>query len=99
MYSIKFRRGEGCEFKFGVDIGHERSGHGYGLSLIHIFINGLGSAVAEVVAEHGGGRMKRMGVQDQFGESGPYYELLKKNGITAENIAKAAAELCGKCRK
>ena len=65
----------------------------------HNIINGLGSAVAEVVAEHGGGRMKRMGVQDQFGESGPYYELLKKNGITAENIAKAAAELCGKCRK
>lgn len=65
----------------------------------HNIINGLGSAVAEVVAEHGGGRMKRMGVQDQFGESGPYYELLKENGITAENIAKAAAELCGKCRK
>ncbi|MDD3439758.1 MAG: transketolase family protein [Clostridiaceae bacterium] len=56
----------------------------------HNIINGLGSAVCEVAAELGKGRVKRMGVQDQFGESGPYYKLLEKNGITAELIAEAA---------
>ncbi|HPW40218.1 MAG TPA: transketolase family protein [Bacillota bacterium] len=56
----------------------------------HNIINGLGSAVCEVAAELGKGRVKRMGVQDQFGESGPYYKLLEKNGVTAELIAEAA---------
>lgn len=59
----------------------------------HNILNGVGSAVAEVLAEAGTGRLKRMGIQDQFGESGPYYELLKKNGVTAERIAEAAREL------
>lgn len=56
----------------------------------HNILNGMGSAVCEIVAEAGKGKVKRMGVQDQFGESGPYYELLAKNGVTAENIAKEA---------
>jgi len=59
----------------------------------HNIINGLGSAVCEVSAELGKGRVKRMGVQDQFGESGPYYKLLEKNGVTAELIAEAAKEM------
>ncbi|MEA4848861.1 MAG: transketolase C-terminal domain-containing protein, partial [Clostridiaceae bacterium] len=42
----------------------------------HNIINGLGSAVCEIAAECGKGKVKRMGVQDQFGESGPYYKLL-----------------------
>ena len=62
----------------------------------HNIIYGLGSAVAEVVAECGQGRLKRMGIQDQFGESGPYYELLKKNGVTAQDIAKEAKRLIEK---
>lgn len=52
----------------------------------HNIINGLGSAVCEVAAEMGKGRVLRVGVQDQFGESAPYEKLLEKNGITAENI-------------
>ncbi len=52
----------------------------------HNIINGLGSAVAEVVAETGGCKFKRIGIQDQFGESAPYERLLLKNGITVENI-------------
>ncbi len=56
----------------------------------HNIINGLGSAVCEVAAEYGKGRVRRMGVQDQFGESGPYYTLLEKNGVKAESIAEAA---------
>jgi len=62
----------------------------------HNIINGLGSAVAEVIAEHGKGKLKRMGVQDRFGESGPYEELLKINGFTVENIVSNAKKLIGK---
>lgn len=53
----------------------------------HNIINGMGSAVCEIAAETGKGKVKRMGVQDCFGESGPYYELLAQNGVTSENIA------------
>ena len=59
----------------------------------HNIINGLGSAVCEIVAEAGKGRVARIGVQDQFGESAPYEELLKKNGITVENICSKAKGL------
>ena len=52
----------------------------------HNILNGLGSAVAEVIAERGKGRLKRVGIQDQFGQSAPYERLLKMNGITVENL-------------
>ena len=52
----------------------------------HNILNGLGSAVAEVIAERGEGKLKRIGVQDQFGQSAPYERLLAMNGITVENI-------------
>ena len=52
----------------------------------HNIINGLGSAVCEVVAEAGRGKVKRVGVQDQFGQSAPYERLLELNNITTENI-------------
>jgi transketolase len=59
----------------------------------HNIINGLGSAVCEVVAEMGKGIVKRIGIQDQFGESAPYERLLAKNGITVENIVATAEAL------
>ena len=59
----------------------------------HNIINGLGSAVSEVIAESGKGILRRIGVQDQFGESAPYEKLLEKNGITVENIVEKALEL------
>lgn len=52
----------------------------------HNILNGLGSAVAEVIAERGKGRLKRVGIQDQFGQSAPYERLLEMNGITVENL-------------
>lgn len=52
----------------------------------HNIINGLGSAVCEVVAEMGKGKVHRIGIQDQFGQSAPYERLLAMNGITVENI-------------
>ena len=59
----------------------------------HNILNGLGSAVCEVAAEMGKGVIKRIGVQDQYGQSAPYERLLAMNGITVENIVKTAEEL------
>ena len=59
----------------------------------HNIYNGLGSAVAELVSENSGARMRRVGIQDQFGQSAPYERLLEMNGITVENIVKQAEEL------
>ncbi len=55
----------------------------------HNIINGLGSAVCEVAAELGQGKVKRIGIPDCFGESAPYQRLLAKNGITVEAIVDA----------
>ncbi len=59
----------------------------------HNILNGLGSAVAEVIAERGKGKLKRIGIQDQFGQSAPYERLLAMNGITVENIVAQAEAL------
>lgn len=59
----------------------------------HNIINGLGSAVCEVVAEMGKGKVKRIGVQDCFGQSAPYERLLALNGITVDNIVDTASKL------
>ena len=40
--------------------------------------------------------VKRIGVNDVFGESGPAAALLKKYGLTAENIVAVAKDFCGK---
>lgn len=59
----------------------------------HNILNGLGSAVADIVAESGKAVMRRIGIQDQFGQSAPYERLLEMNGITVENIVKQSKEL------
>lgn len=56
----------------------------------HTIYGALGSAVCEVAAETGLGRVCRIGIQDCFGESAPYERLLLKNGITEDKIAEAA---------
>ena len=59
----------------------------------HNILNGLGSAVCELVAEAGKGRVKRIGIQDQFSQSAPYERLLAMNGVTVENIVTEAEKL------
>ena len=59
----------------------------------HNILNGLGSAVSEVVAERGKGIVRRIGIQDQFGQSAPYERLLAMNGVTVENVVKTAKEI------
>ena len=56
----------------------------------HSVIGGLGSAVAEVLAEEAPAPMERVGVKDTFGESGKPKELLAKYGLTAADVAEAA---------
>lgn len=53
----------------------------------HSIYGGLGSAVAEVLSENAPTPMKRIGVYDVFGESGPAVELLHKYKLDAEGIA------------
>ncbi len=54
----------------------------------HSVIGGLGSAVAECLAEKCPTLLKRIGVYDVFGESGPAVDLLHKYELDAEGIYK-----------
>ncbi|WP_027309406.1 transketolase family protein [Caloramator sp. ALD01] len=58
----------------------------------HNIIGGLGSAVCEVLSEKCPAPVKRVGIKDTFGESGKPAELLKKYGLTKDEIIKAAKE-------
>ncbi|MCO5221131.1 MAG: transketolase family protein [Thermomicrobiales bacterium] len=59
----------------------------------HSIIGGLGGAVAETLGEHRPTRMKRVGIQDRFGESGPNDALLKKYGLSSEAMVEQAQAL------
>ena len=52
----------------------------------HSIIGGLGGAVAEVLAEEAPTKMLRIGMMDQFGESGPAKVLIEKYGLDAKSI-------------
>ena len=54
----------------------------------HSIIGGLGSAVAEVLAEKQPAKLLRIGVEDRFGESGPALKLLEKYELEAAGIYK-----------
>lgn len=56
-------------------------------------LGGLGSAVAETLVRRYPVRQEFIGVQDTFGESGSSEDLLKKYGLTAEDIAAAARKV------
>lgn len=56
----------------------------------HNVIGGFGSAVSELCSEKYPVRVVKVGVNDEFGKSGPAAELLKIYGLTGENIAAVA---------
>ena len=62
----------------------------------HSIIGGLGEAVCAVLSEKLPTPVKRIGVNDEFGHSGPAVPLLKQFGLSWENIVKTAKEMCGK---
>ncbi len=55
----------------------------------HNIINGLGSAVAEVLVKNQPVPLEMVGVQDEFGEVGPVSYLRERFGLTQDNIAEA----------
>ena len=62
----------------------------------HSIIGGLGSAVAEVLGEKMPVPLSRIGIKDSFGESGKPDELLKKYGLTVEDIVQRVKEVVRK---
>lgn len=59
----------------------------------HNVVNGLGSAVAEVVCQHSPVPMRFVGVKDEFGQVGKNAYLSEQYHITANDIVAAANEL------
>ena len=59
----------------------------------HSIHNGLGSAVAEVIAETGDAKLRRIGIKERFGQVGSLDFLMNEYELTAEHIYKAAKEL------
>ena len=62
----------------------------------HSIIGGLGEAVCALLAEKCPTPVRRIGVNDEFGHSGPAAALLKQFGLSAEHIVEVAKNVCGK---
>ena len=60
----------------------------------HSIIGGLGEAVCSVLAENCPTPVRRIGVNDEFGYSGPAQDLLKAFGLSAEHITEVAVDFC-----
>jgi len=60
----------------------------------HSVIGGLGEAVCSCLAEKLPTVVRRIGVNDEFGHSGPAAALLKQFGLSAEHIVEVAKDLC-----
>ena len=56
----------------------------------HSIVGGLGEAVCSLLSENNPAPVKRIGVKDVFGESGPGADLLKLYGLSAEHIVEVA---------
>ncbi len=56
----------------------------------HSVLGGLGGAVCEILSERHPMPVRRVGVMDSFGESGPADALLEAYGLTAKDVAEAA---------
>ena len=59
----------------------------------HSILGGLGEAVAAVLGEQCPIPMRRVGVKDVFGHSGPAWELLEQFGLRSDAIIAAVKEL------
>ncbi len=62
----------------------------------HSVIGGLGEAVCSFLSENYPTPVKRIGVEDQFGFSGPAAEVLKAFGLCADHIVEVTREFIGK---
>ena len=62
----------------------------------HSVVGGLGEAVCSFLSENYPTPVRRIGVNDVFGCSGPAAEVLEKYGLCADNIVKVTKEFLGK---
>ena len=60
----------------------------------HSVIGGLGEAVCSLLSERLPTPVRRIGVNDEFGHSGPAVPLLKAFGLSAEHITEVARDFC-----
>ena len=60
----------------------------------HSVIGGLGEAVCALLSEQLPTPVRRIGVNDEFGHSGPAAALLKQFGLCAEHLAEVAQDVC-----
>lgn len=58
----------------------------------HSVIGGLGEAVCSLLSEKCPTPVKRVGINDQFGQSGPANELLKLYGLSAEHLVEVVED-------
>lgn len=61
----------------------------------HNILNGLGSAVADIIATEGKGVLQKIGLNDRFAESGEYEELLEKYQMNSNYIVETAIKMLG----
>ena len=62
----------------------------------HSIIGGLGEAVCALLSEKCPTPVRRIGVNDTFGHSGPAVALLKEFGLSWEHIVEVAKDFCRK---
>lgn len=62
----------------------------------HSIIGGLGDAVCSAVSENFPVPVTKIGVNDEFGHSGPAVDLLKQFGLSAENITATVKRVLNK---
>lgn len=62
----------------------------------HSIIGGLGEAVCAVLAEKCPTPVRRIGVNDEYGHSGPAAALLEQFGLCASNIVRQVREMLGR---
>lgn len=62
----------------------------------HSVIGGLGEAVCALLSEKCPTPVRRIGVNDEYGHSGPAAALLKQFGLSAEHIVEVAKDFCAK---
>ena len=59
----------------------------------HNVVGGLGSAVSEVICENHPSLVKKIGINDIFGQSGKPEELFKEYGLTSDKIVKTVKSI------
>ncbi len=59
----------------------------------HMLNGGLGDSIAQLIAKNNPCPMEMVGVDDEFGESGPPMKLMKKYGLSSNDIITAAKKV------